>query len=358
MSPSNFGLRRCMTTLSLFFGTSVAFLRTTQNLSPFDKSYLQGTGILNLTASQLPQPYINSWWTLYFISAENGHDYFIVSSSASAPGPDNTTIDIVRVSQLDITEGNYFGITQFPTSGVSVSKDTLDLVYPGLHIYSTSPDLISKMTQTSTITRAGFNLTSVAQGPNNYDAGSGVFNWGLGLTTEWSVPEAWVTGTITIDGKEVAVIPEKSMAWYDRQFGPGFGTSGWNLWIFLLDNGVKVTVWATNAVSGGEPQFFATMLFLDGHHEVYPVAEDFHPSVPFVSKLTNLTYYGKYMLEIPQKRTRLEVTLPTLAGEMTDPTNPQNSSTLFEGYSTFAGYFDNQYVTGWGTSEVRGASAS
>ncbi|KAH8800908.1 hypothetical protein F5884DRAFT_685550, partial [Xylogone sp. PMI_703] len=244
----------------------------------------------------------DSWWTLFFISAENGHDYFLVSSAIEVAGPNNTTIHTIKVSLLDINEGKYLGISQAPTTGVLISKDTLDLIYPGLHIYSTSPDFISNMTQISTIDGVEFNLTSVAQGPNFYDAGSGVFNWGNAQTTEWAVPEGRMTGTITIDGNEVTIIPEKSMSWFDRQFGVGFGSSGWNLWIFLLDNGVKVTAWASKAVPGGDSQFFTTMLFPDGHIEVYPLEEDFHPSQPFTSTVTNITYHGKYTLNIPQKK--------------------------------------------------------
>jgi hypothetical protein len=50
------------------------------------------------------------------------------------------------------------------------------------------------------------------------------------------------------------------MAWFDRQFGLGYGSNGWNLFIFLLENGVKATVWHANSVNDIAQRFVTSML--------------------------------------------------------------------------------------------------
>ncbi|KAI9738400.1 MAG: hypothetical protein M1834_008903 [Cirrosporium novae-zelandiae] len=331
-----------------------AFQRTASDVSPFATNYTQTGPTLNLTGSQLtPGEPINSYWTIYFLSASNNHSYFAVGHVQFDDFSPLEPSTIYRVSLLDITSGTYYG-TANTTSGISKEPSTDFNVDLGLFkTYSPSNDLLSTMVSTSSVPGASFNLTSVPKGPNLYDAGAGFFFWGINTTTEWGAPECWVTGTVEINGTEVDVIPEQSMSWYDRQYGPGFGTAGWNLFILLLENGVKICVWDSKSVDHAPKQLFATIMFSDGHHEIYPVDEDIHSTNPFVSELTNITYYGDYRVDIPLKNISLNITLPVLAGEMVNENDPTTAEALFEGYATAQGTFDGSPIKGWGVSEKK-----
>lgn len=173
------------------------------------------------------------------------------------------------------------------------------------------------------------------------------------MTFEFAAPECYATGNITYKGQTIEVIPEKSMAWYDRQFGPGYGFNGWNLFIFYLDNGVKACVWHSSSVRNGPAQMFATFMFSDGHHEVHPIDGDIQPSVPFTSTQTGITYYGRHEVCILEMDTWFIIELPILAGEMTNPESPTPANTLFEAYSLVKGMFKGNPVTGWGVSEQK-----
>ena len=40
-------------------------------------------------------------------------------------------------------------------------------------------------------------------------------------------PEACPTGTITVDGREPAIVPEKCVGWVDFQWGNSYAADGW-----------------------------------------------------------------------------------------------------------------------------------
>jgi hypothetical protein len=89
----------------------------------------------------------------------------------------------------------------------------------------------------------------------------------------------------------------------------------------------------------------------DDHHEVYPIDNDIHPSIPFVSNQTCFTYYGLHEVYVSGTGIWFIMEQPVLAGEMTDPESPTAVITLFEGFLTITGVFKGKPVTGWGTSE-------
>jgi hypothetical protein len=315
----------------------------------------QTAGISNLTQAQVtPYQAINSYWTVYFITASNGHDYFLVGHAAQAV-LNNEPVNFSRVSLLDIKDKVYFGTTMLDADA-TLSTDTFSFHSPHFQTYASTPDQLSTMVSISSVKNATFSLVSQPRGPNLYDGGSGHFFWGNGMTFEFGAPECYVTGNITYQGRVIDVIPEKSMAWYDRQFGPGFGVNGWNLFIFYLTNGVKACIWHSSSVGDGPEQRFVTFMFPDGHHEVYPIDEDIHPSVPFTSSQTGFTYYGRHQVHVLGIDTWFIIELPVLAGEMTNPESPTPANTLFEGFSLVKGIFKGSSVTGWGVSEQRAPS--
>ncbi|OZJ04083.1 hypothetical protein BZG36_03383 [Bifiguratus adelaidae] len=293
----------------------------------------------NITESQVVNTTLDSHWHVYFLSARNGHDYFVVSQNMRMADAASAVISV-----LDINDGVYNAVGTGPVLNYTWSNTTYDTQVEDLRMFSSSPDLVSSLTSISTFSNVTFNLTSVPKGPNLYDGGSGTFLWSTGPTLEWGATECWTTGTITYKGEEIEVIPEKSVSWYDRQWGAGVAPQGWNWFGIYIDNGVQISVWHTNNPPSNAAfsysQMFATILYTDGHHEIYPIDQDIQPTDPFVSPVTNITYYGKYRISIPLKETVLDVTLPVHVGEMVDPEYP--TFALFEAFSTVNGIFDGQ----------------
>ncbi|EPE08256.1 kievitone hydratase [Ophiostoma piceae UAMH 11346] len=327
----------------------LGFKRTVADVSPVSTAYTSQAGTFNLTASQLSQDYkINSYWTIYFLHGSNGHDYFAVghlSAKGSTPKGAN-----IRVSLLDINDSKYFG-TEHSDPNAVFSNETFYYKADKFETYSTASDLYSNQVVKSTVEGAEFTLVSEPKGPNFYDAGSGIYMWGTDWTYEAAYPEQWVTGNLTYNGELIDIVPEKSMSWLDRQFGPGFGAEGWHLWILMFDNGIKTCIWRSEAVGAAPKQYFATFMFPDGHHEVYPIADEIHQSQPFVSNQTGFTYYGRHKVSIPGIGAEFDIRQPTLAGEMTSPTDPTPLNTLYEGYAIASGHIGGQRVSGWGVAE-------
>lgn len=193
---------------------------------------------------------------------------------------------------------------------------------------------------------------SSPRGPNLYHAGNGRFLWGKNWTQEIAYPENWVTGNLTYKGELVQVVSEQSTSWYDRQYGPGVGLSGWDLFFLSFTNGIKAAIWHSEAVEDNPEQYFATILYPDGHHEIYPIDSDLSPSVPFVSNATGFTYYAKHRVNIPGLGATFNVEMVWPGtGEMTLASNPVAKTTLFEGYSVVTGTIHGKPVSGWGTTE-------
>lgn len=173
------------------------------------------------------------------------------------------------------------------------------------------------------------------------------------MTNEFSAPECYVTGNITIQGETIDVIPEKSAAWYDRQFGPGFPSAGWNVWVLLLSNGVKAEILHTNPVGNDPPQILGTFVFPDGHHEIYPIDKNIHGSNPFVSKATGFTYFKNFEVTVPGMDTTLFLDQPFPVGEVLIPSvTPTKANTLSESFATAKGIFKGKQVTGYGVIET------
>ncbi|OCK81369.1 hypothetical protein K432DRAFT_295638 [Lepidopterella palustris CBS 459.81] len=222
-----------------------------------------------------------------------------------------------------------------------------------LHIWATTADQISSINSISTNPKIAFNLTFQPKGPFLYQAGGGDYTWGIGTAWAFDAPEAWLTGTLTIAGATVNVVPEQSMGWFDWQWGPGYAPAGWHAHVILLDNGVKIVIMITNPSTLYTQVAVSTMQFPDGHHEVYPIDTDIHPCGPWVSKDTNLTYYNEYHINIPEKRTSLAVKLRMEGGEATLLSDPTPANSINDAYATYEGIFDGVPVTGWGIAERR-----
>lgn len=292
---------------------------------------------------------MNSFWTIFFLQGSNKHDYFLVAhffTNGVASPPTSS----LRVSLLDITDKYYFGAT-YSTPNATYNAEAFRFHDDKFESYSTSPDLFSTQVVKSNVKGAEFHLESAARGPNLYGSGNGLFFWGTDWTYELAYPEQWVTGNLTYKGEVIDIVSEKSMSWLDRQYGPGLGEAGWYLWILYLDNGAKMTIWHSESVKGGPVQYFTTVLFPDGHHEVYPIDGELRLEQPFISAQTGLTYYALSYVRIPGLDAVLRFHQPVAAGEMAQEHQPAAATTLYEGYVDVQGTFQGQNICGWGVAE-------
>lgn len=150
------------------------------------------------------------------------------------------------------------------------------------------------------------------------------------------------------------------MAWMDRQYGVGTGTAGWDLYMLLFENGVKMSIWRSEACPGvvarGEvaaKQYFATVVYADGHHEIYPLYDRVECSRPFVSEDTGYLYHARQVITIAGLEARIEVEQPWPLGEMAVKGKPDVVSMLFEGYVDVRARIWGEEIKGWGISERR-----
>jgi len=288
---------------------------------------------------------VKSYWFISFLTLENGHDYFLLHGTSDA-GPMLST----SISLMDITAKKYSG-TKWLSTGHH-SYDTIDSQSPEkLHIYTTTPDIFTEFKAISVDPTYTFDLTHRPKGPNSYQAGGGTYIWGGARCWAWDNPEAWTIGTVTINGTKTRVIPEKSMTWMDFQYGPGYASQGWYSFLVLLSNGVKITTMTTLPTPKYSTVSVATIMYLDGHHEIYTVDKDFHAADPWISPNTNITYYKSYQVNIPAKCTSLNVRLAMEGGELFYPDNITNGSKVADTFAYYWGTFEGRPISGWGNAE-------
>lgn len=288
---------------------------------------------------------VKSYWFANFLHGDNGHDYCLVFVNANV-----YPRVLTSVSMMDITAKTYYGESFWSTGKVSTT--TLAATSPGhLDIFATSPDHFSNINAISVVPNATFNLSYVAQGPNFYQGATGSYVWGTDVAYAFDNPETLPSGTLMWEGKEVKVVSEKSKTWFDIQWGPGYAYNGWYSFTFLLDNGVRVVTMTTGGLNvTGYRDSIVTFGYLDGHHEVYAVDTDYHPSNPWKSARTNITYYSNYEIHVPGKAW-FNVSLPVEGGELTHYDDPTPANSIADSFAYFTGVLDGKKVKGVGIAE-------
>ncbi|TLD18173.1 hypothetical protein PspLS_10486 [Pyricularia sp. CBS 133598] len=310
------------------------FLRTS-HVHPSATDYTVRTGnfdyVDTLIGPKSTQTFYQSYWFMYFIHGSNGRDYFIVGHTVAITATTPAKPDF-RVCILDLTDGSWYGET-FLAGQHFFSVDAIHCETDRFLIRSTKDgDHLSPIRTRSTVDGAEFDFVTEPRGPTLFAGGQGVFKWGTGWTYQISFPEMWVTGTFKHNGEEVTVVPEKSMAWLDRQYGVGIGRAGWDLAMLIFENGIKASIWMSKGWDGYKPQYQATVVFPDSHHEIYPVDENVELSQPYVSEATGVTYHAHAVIRIPGLDASIELQQPWPKGEMSVKGAHNPITTLFEGY--------------------------
>jgi len=326
----------------------IPFTRKANDRSPLDYDYSSVMGAPNVTdVIKFNTTGIKSYWMANFLTASDGNQYCIVTTTTNAGAK-----QLSSISFTDITNGHTFG-GSWPYDG-QLSNTELFGQTEILTTGARSEDQVSELYVTSTQPSARFNLTYVPKGPSLYQSGSGAYIWGSGYAYAFDYPETYVTGTLVNFANEtVDIVSENSMAWFDMQWGPSYAADGWHAYVILLNNGVKMQVTVTNPSPNYRFNSMATILFPDGHHELHPVVGGVHEADPWVSDVTNITYFHSYRIDIPSRAISLSVYSPLEAGETTIHADPTPVNTIADTFAWFTGYFAGVAVEGWGIAEER-----
>lgn len=136
----------------------------------------------------------------------------------------NESTTIYRSSILDITQPSKFsGFVKFgdPTNTTLFNDNgVLDASLGDWEYGTTIPgDPVAGYKVQSHVEGAVFDISFKLSSPVLLDGGIGQFGPADSPVFEWTVPSCKTDGWIEISGKKVDIIPEKSLTWYDRQWG-------------------------------------------------------------------------------------------------------------------------------------------
>ncbi|EWZ28639.1 uncharacterized protein FOBCDRAFT_262651 [Fusarium oxysporum Fo47] len=325
--------------------------------SPVEYDYFHSAPVVDVRETQLLRvhdvDYLNSHWVAHWITTKSNLDLVLVSFVSLRAKEDDPEGSNHYGGSIYEFESGFF--SKYVALGETASFDpnVLNIQFKDQYQwFSNSPDSFSSITTIGNWDNHGWNITFEPRGPNLYDGGSAAFFWGSDYNREWAAPNAFTTGTVTINGSRHEIDPTRSTAWYDRQWGVGLAINGWYWFPLQLVDGTRICVWALNPV-GNYHKSFGTVLKPDGSHEVVTMLPDIHPENSWVSKETNITYYASFTLSFPEKGT-LRIVIPQGKERQYGEFGAQDkSATVYEAYAEVNGVWEGKSVRGWGLSEQK-----
>jgi predicted secreted hydrolase len=172
----------------------------------------------------------------------------------------------------------------------------------------------------------------------------------------YSRPRMAATGSITLDGKSLAVTGE---AWFDHQWGDfiSVGGGGWDWFAVNLADGTDLTLSLVRDASGAYPLVYGTLVRPDG--SVQHLARDaFAVDVlgSWTSPRTSARYPAGWRVRVPAAG--LDITLqPTVADQELD-TRPSTGVVYWEGSQHVSATRDGTPVAGEAYVELTGYGPS
>lgn len=141
-----------------------------------------------------------------------------------------------------------------------------------------------------------YNLTVKATSRAILNAGTGLFSWGAGKTWQWSLPSCETSGTLTVGDSVLEVDGDRSLTWYDRQFGDGGPDTFTWFGIQFPGSNIRASVWVSDNDVPEQRLRFATVRTDYGLSMVrVNVTED--PEYTWTSPNSNNTYHTKWRLD-------------------------------------------------------------
>ncbi|KAM0547768.1 hypothetical protein ACHAPJ_010229 [Fusarium lateritium] len=213
---------------------------------------------------------------------------------------------------------------------------------------SLSEDNISQMRTWSDLDRVKFDIKFNASSKILVDGGSGLFTFGTGVTYEWGLPSCRTEGSLTIDGEEVIIDPERSLTWYDRQWNNGLPNNWTWFELHVPGSQTKFSIWAIDNKSKNQNNYFAAIRLGDGSQNLIPVSFSPDYTRRWHSSATGITYAQDWVLVIGDYAT---LHVSSVVGNQEIPGNT-SLSTIYEGFATFKGVVEGKQVEGFGLVEM------
>ncbi|KAI8939827.1 hypothetical protein NX059_003565 [Plenodomus lindquistii] len=251
---------------------------------------------ISLPATQVVAEGFNSYWLSHFLTTGNDTQFVVISHAVVLP----TNQITIRSSVLDVGNPEIFWMssTTVPLQGNATSiNGQLSIKGEGFELSSNSEDNLASIVSAGSTDYYKYNLTVKASSRVILNAGTGIFNWGKSRTTQWSLPSAQTSGTLSIGDSLYQVNGERSMTWYDRQYGDG-GPDGGFTWfgIHFPGSNVKASIWHSDHSDPEQHLRFATVR-TDYGLTIVRFKATADPNEAWTSPTTNVTYQTKWFLE-------------------------------------------------------------
>ena len=250
------------------------------------------------------------------------------------------------------TTGAYYGEDHFyPFNEVGISEDTFHIKVPNGFLEGD----LDTMKLKAHMEHASLDVTMHSVGNVLYNGGAGMFPV-LGITVhQYSIPELVTKGTITIDGKTYEV---NGISWFDRQWqqaattmSASAGKFRWTWMDLNLDCGEYISLWSVVNLETNAENAWATILHKDGSQTVAamePLTRN--QSEYWKSPVSNQNYPTRWLVNIPEMDTRLEVTASPKEQEIASAHIPK-----YEAASTVKGTYKGNETAGYCYVELVGA---
>ncbi|KAI9325715.1 hypothetical protein DFJ73DRAFT_965621 [Zopfochytrium polystomum] len=292
-----------------------------------------------------------SFWASSYLQGTNGHQYLIVAHAVKLEGI------TMRYGAMDITAGG-----PYRQSAQTVSNYTLTVSPSGASNVSAAgsfftvsdlADPLSGMRYSAAVPDMRFDIT-FGYSPVLLYGGFGQFVGAAGaLVNEWASPAGRTTGYLVVNGTRVDVDPDRSMTWFDRQWGGAYARWHWYEILLDVDGGrtrVPLGVWNGLDPATGKWRAFATTREEPGVQVVSAVPNiTVVPGRSYLSPYTNVTYDLDYVITFEDPSTVLKVSCVVEDQEI--HSTPELKA-AYEGLIDVSGTYKGKRVTGFGLIEI------
>jgi hypothetical protein len=270
--------------------------RSTMNMNTYITCQNNLPTQLSLPDTQLAAEGFNSYWFSHFLTTGNDTEYVLLAQAVVLPTNEIT----IRTSLLDVGNPEIYwqSSSTVPLQGNTTSMNgRLSIKGKGFELSSNSDDNLASMVSGGSTDHYKYNLTVKASSRVILNAGTGLFNWGKSNTTQWSLPSGQTSGTLSIGDSLYQVNGERSLTWYDRQYGGSGPDSGFTWFgVQFPGSNVKASIWHTDNEDPEQPLRFATVRTNYGLSIVrFNATAD--PNEVWTSPTTNTTYQTKWFLD-------------------------------------------------------------
>lgn len=307
--------------------------------------------MFNLTeslTSNIGIPLGSSFWSSSFLHGSNGHDYVIVSHILFNFG---LAPSLYRASIIDVTDTSFYAQFEGFSNISSPYSDlgVLDATFPDYGFTAVKPAGPFESLRTwSAVPGLEFELT--------FELGSSVLlNGGLGVfrtnttVNQWSMPAGRTEGWILAEGHNITVDTERSLTWFDRQWGGA--PSSWTWFELHISNGqhndldIPMSIWIWKDVEGDK--FLATVRESPGSQSVLRVMSFTASNRTYTSPASGLEYPLDWLLSL-EDSTKLFVSSVRPDQEL----HAGGQYPTYEGYVTLTGTYKGRSAVGYGIVEI------